>query len=127
MKSRAFLHVLIISTLILTATAAAKPLVAFTPTQGGIDVLVDGKVLDIRPGDAAAGPVTIDCGGRCNMTAGRCSGESACARAGYGRLARRIGRGHVCGLDEPVLHAGHGCSDSLDDGAWTIVMGDGPG
>jgi len=45
MKSRALPHVLIISTLVLTASASTKPLVAFSPTKGGIDVLVDGKVL----------------------------------------------------------------------------------
>ena len=45
MKSRALPHVLIISTLVLTASASAKPLVAFSPTKDGIDVLVDGKVL----------------------------------------------------------------------------------
>ena len=44
MKPRTFRNVLIISTLILAAAASAKPLVAFTPTQGGIDVLVDGKL-----------------------------------------------------------------------------------
>ena len=43
MKLKALSTVLALSTLILTATAAAKPKVEFRPSTGAIDVLVDGK------------------------------------------------------------------------------------
>ena len=43
MKAKALSTILTLSTLILTATAAAKPLVEFSPAAGAINVLVDGK------------------------------------------------------------------------------------
>jgi len=43
MKAKALSTVLTLSTLILTATTAAKPLVEFSPATGAINVLVDGE------------------------------------------------------------------------------------
>lgn len=44
MKSRAFLTVLALATLIVTVTAIGKPEVTFRPTVGAVDVLVDGEL-----------------------------------------------------------------------------------